>query len=142
MTNIAERARLLKDVPFLHQGRTFDGIDCIGLMAYAIQYPFDQIPAYPRDPINSELENAMTAAFGEPLFATPPIRVEDLREGDLAAMQYRGPIRHVGIIVNHLTIPGALSLIHTDSMVGKVTEHILDAKWLRRIEKVWRLEFV
>lgn len=140
MTDIAKRARSLIDVPHIHQGRTFDGIDCIGLIAYAIQYPFDQIPPYPADPINGELETAMQAAFGPPLLLKPTI--DQLREGDIAAMQYRGPIRHVGIVLNHPTIPGALSLIHTDSMVGKVTEHILDAKWLRRIEKVWRLESV
>lgn len=137
MTDIAERARALKDVPFVHQGRNENGIDCVGLMAYAIQFPFDQIPPYPRDPYNSELENAMQAAFGPPLLLKPTI--DQLQEGDLAAMQYRGPIRHVGIVLNHPTLPGVLSLIHTDSMVGKVTEHILDAKWLRRIEKVWRL---
>ncbi|URA06809.1 tail protein [Xanthomonas phage Langgrundblatt2] len=137
MTDIAKRARALKDVPFLHQGRSFDGIDCVGLLAYAIRYDFDKIPPYPRDPYNSELENAMTAAFGPPLLLKPTI--DQLQEGDLAAMQYRGPIRHVGIVLNHPTIPGALSLIHTDSMVERVTEHILDVKWLRRIEKVWRL---
>lgn len=136
--SIAERARSLIDVPFLHQGRDKNGMDCVGLLAYAIQYPFEQIPAYPRDPYNRELERAMTAAFGDPILLKPSI--EDLREGDLAAMQYRGPIRHVGIVLNHPTIEGALSLIHTDAMTEKVIEHILDAKWLRRIEKVWRLE--
>lgn len=140
MTLIAERARELKGVPFLHQGRSKEGIDCIGFVAYAIDYPFDQIPAYPPDPINGELERAMTAAFGLPNFIKPTADV--LREGDLCAMQYKGPIRHVGIVLNHLTLPGELSLIHTDSMVGEVTECRLDAKWLRRIEKVWRLESV
>lgn len=138
MTDIAARARELKGIPFVHQGRDRNGIDCIGLMAYAIEYDFDKIPAYPRNPVNSELENAMQAAFGSPLLLKPTI--DQLQEGDLAAMQYRGPIRHVGIVVNHVNLPGVLSLIHTDSMVGEVTEHILDAKWLRRIEKVWRLE--
>ena len=140
MTLIAERARELKGVPFLHQGRNKEGIDCIHFMAYAIGYPFDKIPAYPPDPINGELERAMSAAFGAPKFLKPTIDL--LREGDLCAMQYKGPIRHVGIVLNHLTLPGELSLIHTDSMVGKVTECRLDTKWLRRIEKVWRLESV
>lgn len=140
MTDIAERARSLIGVPFVHQGRDENGIDCVGLMAHAIRYDFDKIPPYPPDPVNSELENAMTAAFGPPMFLRPTLG--DLREGDLCAMQYRGPIRHVGIVLKHPAIPGALTLIHTDAMVGRVTEHILDAKWLRRIEKVWRLESV
>jgi len=140
MTEFAERARSYKGVPFVHQGKDRIAIDCVHFMANVIQYPLDKIPPYPPDPVNGELEKAMTAAFGPPLFLKPTI--DQLREGDLAAMQYRGPIRHVGIVLNHLTIPGALSLIHTDAMVGCVTEHILDAKWLRRIEKVWRLEQV
>lgn len=138
MTSIAERARALKDVPFLHQGRDENGIDCVGLLARAVEYPIDQIPSYPRDPYNRELEKAMTFAFGEPVIKKP--WPDQLREYDMVAMQYRGPIRHVGIVLNHPTIPNALSLIHTDSMLGKVTEHILDAKWIRRIELVWRLE--
>lgn len=138
--NVAERARSMIGVPFLHQGRDRNGIDCVGFMAYVIDYPFAQIPAYPRDPLNSELETAMTAAFGPPLLLKPTI--DQLREGDLCAMQYRGPIRHVGIVLNHPTLPGQLSLIHTDAVRDAVTEHILDAKWLRRIEKVWRLESV
>lgn len=133
-----ERARSLKDVPFLHQGRDLNGIDCVGLLVYALEYDLDKVPAYPADPINGELENAMAAAFG-PAKMNKPIWPQDLREGDVAALQYRGPIRHVGIIANHPSIPNVLSLIHTDSSVGKVTEHILDAKWLRRIEKVWRI---
>lgn len=141
MTELANRVRRLKGTPFLHQGRSVDGLDCIGLAALAWCFPFDQIPAYPKDPINCELENAMERLFGLPAFLKP-VTSQMLREGDLAAMQYRGPIRHVGIVLNHPTLKGELSLIHTDSMVGEVVEHILDFKWLRRIEKVWRLESV
>jgi hypothetical protein len=54
-------------------------------------------------------------------------------------MQYAGPIRHVGILVPHVSIPGQLSVMHTDSNVGCTTECLLDSFWLRRIMKVWRL---
>ncbi|CAA2409777.1 Putative phage peptidase protein [Xanthomonas phage Suba] len=42
----------------------------------------------------------------------------------------------MGIVTDY---PGAVGLIHTDSMVGEVTEHRLDEKWLRRIVYVWRV---
>lgn len=141
MTEFADKLRLLKGTPFVHQGRSKHGLDCIGFAAFAWDFPLNEIPAYPRDPINGELENAMLGLFG-PAALTKPIAANMLREGDLVAMQYKGPIRHVGIVLNHLTIPGELSLIHTDIMIGQVTEHRLDFKWLRRIEKVWRLESV
>jgi hypothetical protein len=61
-----------------------------------------------------------------------------LRPGDAVAMAYGRPIRHVGIVAEHPAYPAYLSLIHTDSTLGRVTEHILDAKWLRRIRQVYR----
>lgn len=132
-----ERARSMIDTPFIHQGRDRNGIDCIGLIVYAMDYPIAKVPAYPRDPFKSELETAMTAAFGEPLLCDPTL--DELQEGDIVVMQYKGPIRHVGIIANHEHHAGYLSLIHTDSNLDKVTEHIIDFKWLRRFKKVWRL---
>lgn len=141
--HVVERARELvaAKVPFLHQGRDFNGIDCVGALVYAFQYD-GLIPPYPENPINGELETNLQNVFGEPLRVVnrlqPMTTCEDLRSIDILSMQYRGPIRHVAIVVPHVTIAGALSVIHTDSAVGRVTEHILDTKWLRRIVKVWR----
>lgn len=123
-------------VPFLHQGRDFNGIDCVGGLCYAFQYE-GEVPAYPRDPVNGELERNLKRAFG-PWIMEKPASVEDLRAGDIVSMQYAGPTRHVALVADHPTIPGQLSLIHTDSRLGRVTEHILDHKWFRRIVKVWR----
>ena len=129
-------------VPFLHQGRSFDGIDCVGALAYAFQYE-GKLPPYPRDPVNGELEKNLADILGEPILKRrstldPPVALELLQPGDVVSMQYRGPIRHVALVAPHVAIKGALSLIHTDSMLGRVTEHILDFKWQRRIMQVWR----
>ncbi len=128
-------------VPFMHQGRDFDGIDCIGALAYALDYK-DPLPVYPRDPVNGELEKELGRILGAPLFTVqkyePISDYSMLQPLDILAMQYRGPIRHVAMAVPHIAIPGVLSVIHTDSRLGRVTEHILDQKWLRRIVKVWR----
>lgn len=132
-------------VPFVHQGRDFNGIDCVGALAYAYQYDA-QLPAYPQDPINGELELYLAALLGEPVLARASLTaafvdVGLLRERDIVSMQYRGPVRHVAMVAKHVdqrNCPGALSVIHTDAMLGRVTEHILDLKWQRRIVKVWR----
>lgn len=132
-------------VPFVHQGRTFEGIDCIGALTYAFLYKGD-IPSYPDNPINGELETELTRRMGPPLLDVhrlhPLTTTENLQSLDVLSIQYRGPVRHVAICVPHLdqrNCPGAISIVHTDAMVGRVTEHILDAKWLRRVVKVWRL---
>lgn len=143
-TGAIERMRELvaAQVPFVHQGRDFNGIDCVGALAYAFQYT-DELPAYSRDPINGELERGLRVVFGEPLLErpstlSPALDSALLRPGDIVSMQYLGPVRHVALLAQHVAIPGVLSVIHTDSMLGKVIEHILDAKWERRIMRVWR----
>ena len=133
-----ERMRELSaaKVPFLHQGTDFNGIDCVGALCYAFEYR-GPIPAYPRDPINGELELHLKRVFGPHLFERPEA-TDVLLPGDVVSMQYRGPARHVALLAQHPTLPGQLSMIHTDSNLGWVTEHILDFKWRRRIVKVWR----
>lgn len=140
--NAIERMRELAAarVPFVHQGRDFNGIDCVGAIVHAFQYD-GEVPAYPDNPINGELELNLARVFGTPIKVTShddPVTLDDLRAGDIVSMQYRGPSRHVALIVPHVSLPGVLSVIHTDAMVERVTEHILDAKWVRRIVKVWR----
>lgn len=145
--NAIERMRELvaARVPFLHQGRDTAGIDCVGALRYAFEYE-GELPAYPQDPINGELEHHLRAILGEPVLErattlTPPLDTALLRAGDVVSMQYRGPVRHVAMLATHVdqrNCPGALSVIHTDSTLGRVTEHILDVKWLRRIMRVWR----
>ena len=132
-----ERARELvaAKVPFLHQGRDFNGIDCIGAVVYAHQYPLDKVPPYPKDPIDGRLSRELRRAFGAPVMVKPfdPVMLSD---ADVVLMQYKGPIRHAGLVARRPG--GGFNLIHTDSTLGYVTEHILDAKWLRRIEEVYR----
>jgi cell wall-associated NlpC family hydrolase len=132
-------------VPFVHQGRDFAGIDCVGALVYAFQYD-GPVPAYPQDPVNGELERELRRIFGAPALerastVARPFTADLLRPGDVVSMQYAGPVRHVAMLAMHVdqrNCPGTLSCIHTDAMLGRVTEHILDAKWLRRIMRVWR----
>lgn len=140
---IISRARALARmrVPFVHQGMSLHGIDCVGALAWILEYD-GEIPAYPRDPVNGELESELSARLGPPVMEFSRVKPLQnyllLKPCDIVSMQYAGPIRHVGILVPHISIEHALSIVHTDSNVGCTTEHILDAKWMRRIVKVWR----
>lgn len=146
---VVQRARELAalKVPFVHQGRSLQGIDCVGALAYILEYEGDVKSDYPRDPVNGELETYISLALGEPILeisrAHPLKEGSQLKVGDILSMQYAGPIRHVAIVlpyINQQENPGGLSIVHTDSHVGFVTECILDTKMLRRIVKVWRIE--
>lgn len=86
---------------------------------------------YGRDPHAGLLEQRMADVFGAP--------VADMRPGDVVAIKYAGPIRHVGLI-GEAEVGGVryLTLIHTDSHLGRVTEHRIDDRWARRIALVFR----
>lgn len=60
-----------------------------------------------------------------------------MQAGDIAAIAYAGAVRHVGIVGEH---PDGLSLIHTNTAVGRVTEARIDQKWSRRIVAIYRPE--
>jgi uncharacterized protein YijF (DUF1287 family) len=114
-------------------------MDCIGLIAYSQSYPMEKLPFYPRDPYNNELEKNLDRIVGLPVIVCAAgVQRSDLLAGDIVAMAYAKHVRHVALIADHPAYAGHLSIIHTDSNVGKVTEHILDQKWLRRIRRVYR----
>lgn len=130
-----EAARRYLDVPFRHQGRSERAMDCVGLLALAVRdcgwhdLLAHDIAGYGRNPHNGLLESGLAAAFGEPLAP------EEAQPGDVVAVRYEREIRHVAIVGDH---PEGLSLIHTDSRVGFVTEHHLSPRWLKRIAHVYR----
>lgn len=140
MSEDIDRARSMLGTPFLHLGRDEHGIDCIGLLAYAKAYPASKLPPYPRDPYRGLLEQQLDAVLGRPwrTYTDAGAPVADLQPGDVLAMAYKRVCRHVGMVAQHPTLPGQLSVIHTDSTLGEVTEHRLDEKWLRRIRRVYR----
>lgn len=127
-------ARALIGVPWRHQGRDpAIGIDCVGLLVLAFGLaPERDFTAYGRMPHDGMLERHLAAVFGAPV----PNGVLDARPGDVAAMAYGRAIRHVGIVGDYAL--GGLSLIHTDSTLGHVTEHPLDGKWVARVRAIYR----
>lgn len=129
-------ARLFLDTPFRHQGRTLEvGIDCIGLLVFAamccgLPQVDGDTTSYGRDPHDGQLEGHLSALFG------PMLPADEMQPGDIAVVTYKRVIRHVGIIGAHPD--GGLTLIHTNSKVGRVTEARIAAKWPRRIAGVYR----
>lgn len=135
MTLLHEAARAYLGVPFRHQGRSRNGLDCIGLLVMALAdygRSVEDVTTYGKDPHNGLLEENLTREFG------PAIPKEEARPGDLAAIAYtRRVTRHVAVLGEYTE--GGLSLIHTDQSLGRVVEHRLDSKWAKLIMGVWRV---
>lgn len=127
-----ERARQYLGVPYRHQGRNpAIGIDCVGLLVLALEDdPAAQLDSrsYSSDPHDGLLEAHLFAAFGSPVEGEP-------EPGDVVAMTWGGPVRHVAIVGDSEFGP---TLIHTARNIGRVVEHRIDARWRRRIAAIYR----
>lgn len=121
-----EIAREWLGVPWQHQGRSRNGLDCIGLLPKC--YPIADRFNYDRNPRDGELERAAVETFGNPK--------TDLQVDDVVLMAFPHVIRHAGIIGER---NGRFTLIHTwAGGPRKVVEMPLDAKWRNRIKRIHR----
>lgn len=127
---IAE-ARSYLGCKWRHRGRSRFGIDCIGLVVKSLAagafFMRDRLD-YSRTPYQDGLEREMQEHFGDP--------VADLQPGDVVLMRWDGSTEpsHVGLLAENAN---GLTLIHSYSQVS-VTEHGIDANWLRRITAAYR----
>ena len=130
---IHHEARKYLGTPFRHRGRDpVVGIDCVGLAVLAARdcgWDVQDLADYTRHPKGGLLESMLRLNCGAP--------VSDMQAGDLVAIRYAhaGPVRHVGIVGDH---PHGLSLIHTDSHIGRVVEQRIDQSITARIAAVYR----
>jgi hypothetical protein len=85
---------------------------------------------YDRDPAHGLLEQHLRALFG------PRLSKEQMQFGDIAVVNYKGEVRHAGIITPHPD--GPFGIIHTDSSVKRVTVHRINEMWMRLIAGVYR----
>ncbi len=125
-----EYARTLLGTPWAHQGRTSDGVDCVGLCVLALRAAGVTVPDrtdYGRDPdgtLRTALDACMDGPHGDP------------RAGDVVLIRFRAE-RHVGIVGEDAH---GLTLIHADSHNRRVVEHRIDDRWRARIVGAWRVQ--
>lgn len=134
-------ARTYIGTPFLHQGRSRIGIDCVGLLIEVFRQcgrDVVDLEAYARDPHHGLLEDMLQRNGCVPVL--------DWRAGDVAAIHFAqrpdaggrlAPVnRHAALITDYPL--GGFGLLHTHAGLGRVTEHRLDPRWQRRIALVVR----
>jgi len=125
-------ARSFLSVPFRHQGRTVQGIDCIGLLVLSfavIGKPLSNRIDYGRTPSNAKLEVSLVEHFGPAIAGEP-------EPGDVVSMRWGGEVCHVGIVTPHPD--RGIGLIHCYLSSQRVIEHGIDSIWRHRIVGVYR----
>ena len=135
---LVEAARKYLGVPFVHRGRSRQGLDCAGLIKLSLEdigFPVQDYLLYGRTPHNGELERTIEARLG-PAVAIAPVRSSQLHVGDVVLVRYRVEPHHVAIVTDYPY--GGLAVIHTDGHTGRVVEHRLAEDMVRRITHVFR----
>lgn len=127
-------ARAMLGVRWKHQGRTKNGVDCAGLVIFALRAigrePVDVV-GYGRRPYRNALDAAISANFGDPL---PPDTA--LRAGDaLLFRDSHAAPNHVGIAGDG---PHGPTVIHAYAPNREVVEMTIDADWRNKIVGVYR----
>jgi len=124
---LIEAARSFVGTPFLHQGRTRHGLDCIGLVIASLMKVgvvfYEEPPTYARLPHGDSLLAPLRS------YCTP---VDEPEPGVVLAMRFRREVTHVAL----LTGP---TIIHAYEGARRTIEHCYDRRWRSLTVGQWRL---
>lgn len=125
---IIAAARECIGTPFAHQGRILNrALDCAGVAVHAarrVGLEVAEPAAYSRLPNAAMLEWWLDQ---QPFLE----RVTDMQPADLLLMRFTGEPQHLAVYTGD-------TIVHAYQSIGRVVEHGLDAKWRRRIVRVYR----
>jgi cell wall-associated NlpC family hydrolase len=111
-------------VPFLHQGRSRSGVDCVGLVictAHDLGITDYDKADYERDPDSDELVRLLDAHMDRK-------RLIDAEPGDLVLMALgKGKPKHVALLIDYDR------MLHTYANAGKVVVNGFGNHWQHRV---------
>lgn len=136
------------DVPFLHQGRSKAGIDCVGLLACAavdLGYP-NEVAETLRDYERAPDSDMFLHRIKDFLMPKPCNRLQALDKqllpGDVMAfwIDKRGRPRHVAVYTGR-NPEGHDMMIHAHALErSKVVEQVINRSfWMPRLHSAWTL---
>ena len=126
-SDIVAAARAYLGVPYMHQGRTRHGLDCIGLVirvAHDLGLSDYDIDGYKRVPSGRRMERILAEQCTR-------IAVADAVAGDLLHLAYARDPQHIVLVTDK-------GMIHADSQRG-VVEHNRNDTHQRRVRGAYRL---
>ena len=128
MTPVVLSARRYLGTPFVHRGRSFRKLDCVGLVWRAFLDSGVQLPCpidYGREPDLPRFMGTIVEGRGA------DIGKANLQPGDVVTLRTKNHPHHLAIVGDY---PGGLlSLIHASGEHGRVVEHRLSPEYLDRI---------
>lgn len=128
---IVSEARSWIGVPFVHQGRSRQGVDCAGLVI-CVARSLGMVPAdFDVNGYTKQPDGTMRSACEKYMVVSPPTA------GGVFMMRYEGEPQHMGFYANYRY--GGLSVIHAVMSNGKVVEHRLDSTWRKRVVQSFTL---
>lgn len=126
-------ARSYIGTPWVHQGRSRDGIDCLGLVVECARLSHGNTVDV-RDYAPQAQDETMLQMCQQHM---ERVLISDVLPGDVVICKY-GNQRHMAIVGDY-PAPGELSLVHASSLFGRVVEHRLDDTWRRLMFAAFRL---
>lgn len=131
--DIVHEARTYIGTPWVHQGRSRQGVDCLGLASLVAR----STRGYTFDVLNYAAQASDETMLRLCREHMQPVPAAGRQPGDVVVIRY-GNQRHMAIVGDH-PVSGELSLIHASSIFGKVVEHRLDSRWARICIATFRL---
>lgn len=126
---IVEAARAYLGVRWRHQGRTAQGMDCLGLIvavARDLGLPHVDQTDYSRQPDGVRLRQELEAQMD---------RVETFQPGDVLMMRFDLNPQHVALVTDR-------GIIHSYAQARRVVEHGMDDLWRKRVISAYRFREV
>lgn len=129
--DIVTEARSWIDVPYQHQGRTRNGIDCLGLLVMIARRfdvtDYDEL-TYSRNPSGARMRRLLSLHL-------QPISIAEAGVGDVLHLAAGNEPQHVAIISR----VDPLYFIHATSEFGRVVEQRIDDAGVRAVRGVYRV---
>ena len=139
--DIVSCARQFIDVRFTHQGRSVEGLDCLGLLlvtAAKAGLQFGEhtvedidVPTYGMRPDTTLLKQKLDQFL-------IPITPEELAPADIVLLKMQGSPQHLAILTDY-PVKGHLGMVHAYAPARKVVEHRYDPLWQRETYATYRL---
>ncbi len=139
--DVIAAARAYLGTRFAHQGRSADGLDCLGLLIATA------------DDLGLAFNNQPASTLDVPQYGSRPdvvmlkkkldghlvsIHFNEARAADIALLKIDGSPQHLALLTDY-PLASELGMIHAYAPARQVTEHRYDPHWRRATYALYRL---